>query len=167
VGIGVIFTNPCTTTPVGTCSFVKDTLNLNSFAISFANSSVTGEGENLLVVSASASAAQGFPPTPRTLVNPFNPALDKRNFFLGELVFGSETPGAVIRLVNEGDPAFDELLSIAGVIGGDASAPDAASGVIDFSQPGNIYTVVPEPGSMVLLGAALAGLAFLRRSHTA
>jgi hypothetical protein len=152
VSFGFIFSSACSA-----CSWAGDA-GLNAFTAQFGTPFVTGEGENMYAVSASASAAGAFG-QPRTL----SAGADKRSFRLGAISYNGADPGLLRPITGDSDPAADDLLDVVGVLGGDASAPTAGEGVIDFSQPGNDYTVVPEPGTLVLLGAALAGLAFLRR----
>jgi hypothetical protein len=156
VGVGIIFANPCPSPSA--CRFDKAG-NLNGFTASFGSASTTGGGENLYVVSASASAAIAFGGS--RALNTSTP----RAFNLGEVVFLAGDPG-LVRFVQENDVAWDDLLSVAGAIGGDANAATPAEGIIDFTAPADVYTVVPEPGTLVLLGAALAGLAFLRGRQT-
>jgi hypothetical protein len=149
---GAIFAQPCSS-----CEWRKDLL-LNGFTATFGLPWMTEEGENMYAVAADAWATTAFP-APREL-NLSSP----RSFRLGRIHFGGSDPG-LLRTVLLGDPAFDDLQRLVGVVGLDAGAPSKAAGVIDFSEPGNSYsvTVIPEPASCLLLGFGVVGLASVRR----
>jgi hypothetical protein len=149
---GVIFAQPCSS-----CAWQKDP-SLSPFTRTFGTPWMTEEGENMFAVDASAWAATAFP-APREL-NPSSP----RSFRLGRIHFNGSDPG-LLRTVRPGDPAFDDLDRLVGGVGGDAVALFPAEGIIDFTDPENVYslTVIPEPASWILLGSGAVGLASLRR----
>ena len=105
-------------------------------------------------------------PNPAALEHSFNNTLmqagwsgtpefdvESGEYVVGQILLTGLAPGFV-QFVSTG---FVELENIAGdFIGEDVSE-------INFNLPGLIEVTVPEPSALVLLGASLAGLAFLRR----
>ena len=145
---GVVFANPCPA-----CTWQKDS-GLNPFVADFGFSSMTVEGENMFAVSASVGAANA----PSRELNIASP----RSFRFGEIRLNGPDPG-MVRAILVGDAAFDDLLGIVRALSTDASVLDQSLSFVDFTEPGNIYSlrVIPEPGHLGLLG--LVSVIALRR----
>ena len=145
---GIIFESPCTG-----CTWQEDS-GLHPFTADFGTRAVTEETENSFLVSAFVVGC--CPP-----LAPLSP----RSFRFGEINFNGPDPG-LLRTILVGDPAFDDLLSVVGILGREAGVPDVTAAVIDFTEPGNVYSVrvIPEPGHIGLLGlVGVMGFAARRR----